>query len=165
MKRFAKSGLLMVLAMALFGIHQGYVSAQEAQTLATKHVLLGTIITGGFPAITLPPGGTYTAVDAPQTVNCPGTTNCTIQADQSAVTTSGTTTNNQAGTCLVIDGNINSVGCFYSGTTPSDGTPVTGTTSQSVSVPHGNHTVQTMAFSNHGAFLEYYNTTYRIYRP
>ena len=162
MKRFGKIGMLVALAMMLVGTYR-YVSAQETNTLATKHVLQGTIITSGFPALTVPPTGS-TPVDAPQTISCGGTTGtCLIQVDHSA-TTESNTTNNQFALCLVLDG-VMVNGCFYTGTTPSDNTPATDYFSENAVVSHGMHTVQTVAESHNGTFVEYFSNTYRVYKP
>lgn len=164
MNRFVKIGLLMALAMALFGTYR-YVSAQEPNTPATKHVLLGTIISTSINSMPLA-ANALTALDSPQTVSCPGTTTCTIQAEQVASTAQGSHAQNGFILCFYVDGSAIPAGCPYVNITPSDGESVMGSVTQGISgVSPGTHTVQTLVKSNFGAKLFFYNTDYRVYRP
>ena len=171
MNRFVKIGLLMALAIELFGPYQ-FVSAQEQQdapATATKHVLQGTYINsgeyttnGGFisPA-------EYFPIDSQLTVSCPGTSGtCSIQADMWVQNGNETFTFNTYSMCLYVDG-VPAPNCASTvGSTPSDGTFAQGSTSEIVgNLKYGNHTVQTKFFSGDGTYVEYYTFNYRVYKP
>lgn len=131
---------------------------------AVKHAGQGVYINSANKATTVS-GGTFTPVDAAITVTCPGTTgNCLLQADQFMQTGQGTTTGNQFALCFYVDGaSVN--GCFFNGSTPSDGSYVMGAASQGISVPHGAHTLQTYIYNASSTYLSFYSFTYRIYKP
>jgi hypothetical protein len=189
MNRLVKMLLLAVVVLALFGASYRYVTAQDEHTqrgsaplstlsvpvptlppaLAPNHVLQRTYFTAGDLNSMPFPAGTQTAVDAPQTITCPGTSGtCTISADI-WVETGNTTTNgspNNFAVCAEVDGGDLSGGCFYAANTPDDGSFVTGTRSDSNGgYTHGNHTVQTFLFTNNGAPVQKFNVTYRVYKP
>ena len=70
---------------------------------AVKHIGNGVYINTGVKAVTIP-AATYTPIDAPITVTCPGTTGtCLLQADQWIQTGFGTTTFNEFAICLYVD--------------------------------------------------------------
>lgn len=163
MNRSVKIGLLVALAMMAVGTYR-YVSAQGTDTLATKHALLATIITRTDGGVNVP-ASMFTAVDAPQTVNCPGTTPCTIQSDE-WVTTSGTTSGNYVATCMFVDG-VEPGDCVTTGITPNGGgIPIVASTSKIWGVRlTGTHTVQTMIFSKFGCLLGYSSSSYHVYKP
>jgi len=178
MNNSAKLSLLAVLTACL--LPSTSVLAQDAQArpplkppvmrlthlppAAVKHAGQGVYINTGNVGTTVA-GGTYTAVDAPITVLCPGTTGtCLLQADEWLQTGQGSTAGNEFALCFYVDGS--SIGsCWYNGSTPADGTYVMGSTSAGKTVTHGSHTVQTFVYSANGAYLSYYNNTYRVYKP
>jgi hypothetical protein len=178
MNKFAKLFLLAVLTAGLLASTS--VLAQDAQgrppvkppvvrlthlpPAAVKHVGGGTYVNTGTYAASIP-AATFTAIDAPITVTCPGTTGtCLLQADQWIQTGAGSTSANEFAICFYVDG-VAVNGCYYNGSTPADSTFVMGTVSQGKTVPHGNHTVQTFLYSQQGAFMNFYNFTYKIFKP
>jgi hypothetical protein len=100
------------------------------------------------------------------TVSCPGTSEtCTIQADMWVENGDATTAGNSNAICLYVDGKP-AVTCGDSGETFSDRSFTQNSSSQSVSgLTHGNHTIQTYFFSVNGAYLGYYASNYRVYKP
>jgi hypothetical protein len=193
MKGFLKVGLLIAVAMALFGTYR-FVSAQNETSfgriqakaptfnkeirakapldavstpldvVSTEHILVGTYLSVGNGAGATVDPATFTPVDTtPTTVFCPGT--CTILANQ-FVQTAGTQSGNNFGICLYVDGLLIPSGCFYSNDTLSDGTFVMGETSNwETGLPAGDHTVQTVIYSHLGCFLGEYNLQYIVYEP
>jgi len=178
MYKSAKLSLLAVLTAGLFA--SASMLAQDAQArpplkppvmrlthlppVAVKHTGNGVYINTGNLATTIP-AATFTAVDAPITVVCPGTSgNCLLQADEWIQTGLGSTTFNEFALCFYVDG-VSIGSCWYNGSTPADGSFVLGTTSAGKTVPHGAHTVQTFVYSINGAYMSYFNNTYRIYKP
>jgi hypothetical protein len=185
MNRLLKVALLMALVIGLFGAYR-YVSAQEEHAqrggapkvnvlvpavpaiAATNHALNRTYITSGNYASTVFPAGS-TAIDSPQTIQCPGTTGtCTIEAVMSVETGLTTTLGSPNNFALgaAVDGSFLDGAQYYVANTPNDGSFVTGTRSTSGSgFLHGFHTVQTFIFSNNGAPVQQYNITYHVYKP
>lgn len=141
---------------------------QGQATLATNEVLARTYFSAGNQGSIFFPAGVYTAVNSPLTINCPGSTSCTIQADM-WVETGNTNTNgtpNNFAICTEVDGTFLQGNCFYSANTPNDLSFVTGTRSdQSSGWSHGNHTIQTFIFTNNGTPVQQYNITYHVYKP
>ena len=181
MNNFAKLTLLAALAAGLLSTS---VSAQDANSsrqgrppinppvfkvnrvppAAVKHVGNGAYINSGVYGTTIL-AATFTPINAAITVTCPGSTGtCLLQADQWIQTGLGTTTFNEFAICLYVDG-VNTGNCWYNGSTPSDTSFVIGTTSSGKTITHGNHVVQSIVYSNNGAFMSYYNFTYKIFKP
>ena len=179
MNNSAKLTLLAVLTAGLFASTS--VFAQDASgarppvkppvmrlthlpPVAVKHGGIGVYINTGNLTTTVAGGG-YTAVDAPITITCPGTSgSCLLQADQFMQVGLGTTTGNEFALCFYVDG-VSIGSCWYNGSAPADSTFVLGSTSAGKSVPHGVHTVQTYIYNTGSTYLSYYNFTYRIYKP
>src|SRR5271169_6284893 len=136
------------------------VFAASAAT-AANHVLKGTYIDSVESYLTIPVE-TLTAVGDPVTVSCPGTGTCTIEADMRVQNFGGTTTGNNFDLCLYVDGKAVDTYCFgYAGVTPSDGSVLMGSSSQSLSgVAAGSHTVQTYFWSAGGCVVQYRHFTY-----
>jgi hypothetical protein len=188
MSRFVKTGLLMVLAFVLLGAYR-YVSAQEEHSQvgkggpppptfnmtltdgpATHHALNTTILTSGTLGGASIPGFTYSAIDAPQTVTCPGTSGtCTIVADHwiEVRNTSGASGGgNITEGCLYVDGTADANCNFIENEAPPDGSwAQTSSSHATAGVPHGTHTVQTFALCGSGCNVAYYQVSYRIYKP
>jgi len=134
---------------------------------ATNHVLKGTYIDSNV-TLTVIPADTLTPIGNAITVSCPGTTGtCTIQADMLAQNGGGSTAGNQFEVCLYVDGKEVDPYCFgYAGVTPSDGTYLLGSSSQTLSgVAAGNHTVQAYFWSANGCNVVYRHFTYNVYKP
>jgi len=188
MNRFVKIGLLMALALALVGSYRFVVVAQEGpsspmspppssapgaqapEVLGTNHVLSRTYINSCIPAGTcglIVPAKTYTAVDAPTTINCaaPIGKTCTLQADQYLTRGSNASAANLDGLCLVVDG-VQSPTCYYSGEATTDYSSTALSVSQGPPpLSRGNHTVQTQVYSIDGESVFLYTMTYRLYVP
>lgn len=173
MNKIFKVGFLAVLAIALFGRYS--VEGQEKDAVidastATNHVVKGIYINSGLDTNN---GGfvspaEYFPVDNQLTVTCPSSTSgtCSIQADMVVQNGNETFTSNTYSMCLVVDGKFAPNCASTVGSTPSDGSYVQGSTSEIVSgLAVGTHTVQTKFFSADGAFMGYYNITYRVYKP
>ena len=179
LNNFAKLTLLAVLTAGLFAstsmlaqdasaarpsVNPPVVRLTHVPPAAVKHIGNGVYINSGVFGTTIA-AATFTPVDAPITVVCPGTSgSCLLQADQWIQTGAGSTTFNEFALCFYVDG-VAVNGCYFNGSTPSDSSFVMGTASQGKSVPHGSHTVQTYIYSLNGAFMNAYNFTYRIYKP
>ena len=179
----------MALALVLFGAYRN-VSAQEeskrgnppasapvshnamAPSFATNHVLERNYLVHGTLNGIFFPANTYTAVDSPLKVQCPGMSGkCTIVADMWVQTGNANAEHNNYAVCLYVDGvNVDkydsSNGCNYTEDTPSDGTAVEGSEENSLSgVALGSHTVQTFLYTNNGTPVFNYNISYHVYKP
>lgn len=134
-------------------------------TLSTAHLLKGTYFNsgnwgGGFFA----GGNVAYPVDNQLTVSCPGTTTCTIEADQ-FVEEGNAPTASSGGLCLDVD-NGGWFYCWDSGY--SQGPNIYGAFSEIFNVSGlkpGSHTVQTWLFSWSGTDLYQYYITYHVYTP
>src|ERR1700675_1898827 len=157
---------LTVLALALLGTYY-HVFAQEesrrgnppasapvsgseiiANVLATNETLSRTYLVHGTKSGTSFPASTFTAVDPALTVQCPGTTKCTITADIEVQTGNSSTSPNNYAVCLYVDGvNVDSSdisnGCHYTADTPISGFVEGVGLNELSGVAAGNHTVQT----------------------
>jgi len=163
MNKLLKLALLLALAVGSIAV---YSYAQEAPQTATNHILKGTYINNGNFNGSIP-AAKYTAIDPQLTVSCPGASGtCTIEADMWVDFGLGPNSFNITTICLVVDG-VQTSGCpFETAETPYDGSHVHSSTSQPVSgLARGTHTVQTFAYAAQGAFIEYYATNYRVYKP
>jgi len=134
-----------------------------------NHILQGTYFSVGNHFSAMAPPATYTPVDNPQTIQCPGSSGtCTIEADMWVETgnTSIGTPNNFA-LCASVDGVfIENGACYYSADTPNDASFVTGTRSDTRGgYAVGSHTVQTYIYTNNGTPVQQYNVSYRVYKP
>jgi len=185
MNRFLKIAGFLALAFALIGA-VSFVSAHSSSgrgrvlatppvfaqhpsdtpQTATKHSLQGTYLSVGNGFGTSIPSFTYTPIDSPVTVTCPGPVgSCTLLANQFLVTQGSSASNNYA-ICLYIDGALISQRCYYTADSPNDGTFVFGSTSNwEVGVPVGAHTMQSVVFSNDGCSYDEYQFQYLVYKP
>ena len=137
---------------------------QVAQTLAptsVKHVLKGTYTSSGIINFTLP-AATFTALDGAQTAVCAVGT-CTLRASMFATSGQDASGGNRA-LCLAVNGGI--VGaCPYSGRSATDGSYSEFGT-QDIDIPFsGSITVQTWAFSDTGATVYMFSSSYAVYKP
>jgi hypothetical protein len=138
---------------------------QVAQTLAptsVKHILKGTYISSGILNFTLP-AATFTALDGAQTAVCPLATPCTLIASMYATSGIDAAGGNRA-LCLSVNGGI--VGaCPYSGRSATDNSySQFGTQDIAISFT-GSISVQTLAFSDTGATVYMFSSTYAVYKP
>jgi hypothetical protein len=188
MNRIFKIALLAACVVGSFGAYR-FVAAQESQagpersrvnfpnfsgqsmaephSVGTNHVLDRTYIANGNYGMFVA-ASTNVQIGPQITVECPGTSGtCTIQADMWIQNGNGSDKKaNENAICLEVDG-VTSSGCPYtSGETPIDGGFVQSSSSQSISgITTGNHTVQTYFSTVDGAQVNYYNSTYRVYKP
>jgi hypothetical protein len=181
MNRFAKSALLMVLLLVLFGSYR-FVSAQETQSpspiavndqenvpseeappaLATDHVLMETYLNQFAATTGIPfPGGSL-AVDPLTSITCPAAIGktCTIEAEiylQAQSNTGG-----RIALTFALDGT--KLSSPYVGTLTSNfamfSWPPTART-----VSRGNHTVQSFLNTDNAGNSGSYNINYRVYVP
>ena len=184
MSRFFRMSVFLTLALALVGT-SSYVLAQDSMsrgarvqaqppvfqvqrsnpTVTPKRVLAGTYLVEGNGLSTPIPAGTFTPIDAALKVNCPGPGKCTLLTNQ-WIATNGSTTGNNFAICFYVDGSLISNGCYYTNDTPSDGTfDQGGTSSWDIGVTHGNHTVQTVVYSNNGCNYQEFQFQYLVYKP
>jgi hypothetical protein len=193
MKRFAKIGVLMTVAIALFGAYR-HVSAQGEQATrfrtravpptfvlqpselpppATKHVLVGTYVnqwTGTSLTLT---ADAFTPIDPVTTITCPGTTgSCLIVSEQWTEVLGGSSCSgagcNGVATCLYVDGVPDSNCDKFDGDLQASSLDLTAfqtTTSHQATVTHGTHTVQTIVNAENGGFTDYWQYQYKVYKP
>jgi len=191
MKKAAKIGCLVAVAIAVFGAY-GYLTAhskhsqagktpftppvfsvlpsEAAPALAKNHALVRNYYTAGTldgAAISVT---THTPVDSLQTVQCPGTSGiCTIIADHwLEVRNPGgeALTGNAVGGCLYVDGVADGNCGFFDDEIPPDGSWAQATSSHHRGgVGLGNHTVQTIIFCLSGCEVSYFHVNYRVYKP
>jgi hypothetical protein len=173
MNRKLKVGFLAVLAIALFGHYKLEGQQKDAVTdtsTATNRVVRGIYINSGLDTNngSFVSPAEYFPVDSQLTVTCPSgaSSTCSIQADMIVQNGNETFSSNTYSMCLIVDGKFAPNCGSTVGSTPSDGTYVQGSTSEIVTgLAEGMHTVQTKFFSADGAFMGYYNITYRVYKP
>jgi hypothetical protein len=135
----------------------------QAQFATFKsEVLKATYISNGDLEATL--GSGDQPVDAVHSIKCAAA--CTIQADGWVESGNESSTFNEVGLCLYVDGALINGGCYFSGEVPADGSYLQ--VSSSIVAPGlsaGTHTVQTHLYSFSGAYIGYYNINYRVYKP
>ena len=152
----ARIKLLFVVAILLSGLN-----AMGQKTLQ------GTYIDQTLSTSTTIPAGTLVAIGNAITVTCTPLfkTGCTLGADMWASNGSGNTSGNQFELCLLVDGVRADPYCYgYQGITPSDGTWVMATSSQSMSgLASGTHTVQAFFWSRNGCTVIGRHFNYMMY--
>ena len=134
-------------------------------TVVKGRKLKSTAISQGFSDAYIPAG--LVALDAPTTLNCPGTTTCTFEADQN-VTLAGPTANNKWLICTQVDGSsMTEPDCLTPlGKVSSNAFYGSGSFAQSQSgISPGSHTVQTFVYTDFGAFLGTHAIVYHVYTP
>jgi hypothetical protein len=164
-----KKMLLLVTVVAL----ASFASAQSSNAMGRKtvtkdfpnsghHTLKNTYINANAADVAEAAG--FNAIDAPTTVLCPGTSGtCIIQADE-WIQLNGAA-GNRVAICFYVDGTAVD-GCYFTGETLADGLFMQQSTSHaSNAVSAGNHTVQTVLYTDVGAFVAFYNFNYRVYKP
>lgn len=183
MNRIFSMSFLLVLALVLAGtsnyaLGQGNASRGakvEAQApvfpvsrvapSSPNHKLVSTHLVEGNGFSTAIPAATFTPIDTPLTVNCPGPGTCTLLTNQ-WVATNGSTASNNFAICFYVDGSVIPNGCYYTNDTPSDGTfDQGGTSSWDIGVTAGHHTVATVVYSNNGCNYQEYQFQYLVYKP
>jgi len=176
MRKLIPICIAVTLAVALFGTHyhvraQGrYVAGspipgQKLPNLppAVNHKLTHTFVDVGAPSAS--DGSGFTAIDSPVSINCGNTAGCTIVVTSFAEPGGQTSTGNLWGICTNLDGSTGAGICTFQGAVPSDGTYVSGSFTNVLTVAHGTHTVQAELYLSSGAILAQYSNTYSQYAP
>ncbi|MGD0417528.1 MAG: hypothetical protein ABSA80_19380 [Terriglobales bacterium] len=164
MNRILKVISLLALAVVSFCVYSGAQATPEATS--TNHVLKGTYITNAQGVIDIT-AKTLTDIGPTLTVSCPGTTGtCTVQADLWIKVNGPSTSGNYIFLCFTVDGSETSGCTESSGETASDGSAMINSTSLSTSgVAAGTHSVQMLFYAYDASVVDYYNATYRVYKP
>lgn len=132
----------------------------NSQVIQSNETLKKTVIVQGSGNITLA-ADAFTPIDPGETIVCPGTKSCTIEATISVQAIG--IFNNPWAICLRVGGAT--APCPYYGILLSN-FPMVGTVTQSYPgfLP-GSHTVQTIVYTNDGGTAFFYNMTYHSYNP
>jgi len=164
------------LAVALFGIHY-HVRAAEQYVMGSpivgqrlpnlppsqNHKLTHTFVDIGAPSAS--DGSGFTAIDSPVTINCGNAAGCTIVVTSFAEPGGQSSSGDAWGICTNLDGTIGAGICTYQGVVPSDGSYVSGSFTNVLTVAKGSHTVQAEIYLIVGATLAQYSNTYSQYAP
>jgi hypothetical protein len=176
MRKLIPICIAIALAVALFGTLY-HVRAEERSVAgspilgqrlpnlppAVNHKLTHTYVDIGAPGAS--DGSGFTAIDSPVTINCGNTAGCTIVVTSFAEPGGQTSSGNAWGICTNLDGTTGAGICTYQGVLPSDGSYVSGSFTNVLTVAHGSHTVQAELFLSAGALLAQYSNTYSQYAP
>ena len=176
MRRLITICVAVTIAIALFGVLH-HVRASEQSLVGRpiqglrppalppnqKHTLVKTYVDVDAPGAS--DGSGFTAIDSPVTVNCGNTAGCTIVVTSFAEPGGQSTSGDAWGICTNLDGTIGAGICTYQGVVPSDGSFVSGSFTNVLSVAKGKHTVQAEIYLISGAILAQYSNTYNVYVP
>jgi hypothetical protein len=176
MRKLIPICIAVALAIALLGTHY-HVRAEEQHVVgspilgqrlpnlppAVNHKLTHTYVDIGAPDASDASG--FTAIDSPVTINCGSTAGCTIVVTSFAEPGGQSSSGNAWGICTSLDGTVGAGICTYQGVLPTDGSFVSGSFTNVLSVAHGTHTVQAELFLDSGAQLAQYSNTYSQYAP
>jgi hypothetical protein len=176
MRKLIPICIAVALAIALLGTHY-HVRAEERYVVgspilgqrlpnlppAVNHKLTHTYVDVGAPGAS--DGSGFTAIDSPVTINCGNTAGCTIVVTSFAEPGGQTSSGNAWGICTNLDGSNGAGICTYQGVLPSDGSYVSGSFTNVLTVTHGSHTVQAELYLTSGAILAQYSNTYSQYAP
>jgi len=176
MRKLIPICIAVALAIALFGTLY-HVRAEEQHVVgspilgqkppnlppAQNHKLTHTFVDIGAPDAS--DGAGFTAIDSPVTINCGNSAGCTIVVTSFAEPGGQTTSGNAWGICTNLDGTNGAGICTYQGVLPSDGSYVSGSFTNVLTVAHGSHTVQAELYLSAGALLAQYSNTYSQYAP
>jgi hypothetical protein len=168
--------IAVALAIALLGTHY-HVRAEEQHVVgspilgqrlpnlppAVNHKLTHTYVDIGAPEAS--DGSGFTAIDSPVTINCGNTAGCTIVVTSFAEPGGQSSSGDAWGICTNLDGTIGAGICTYQGVVPSDGSYVSGSFTNVLTVAQGHHTVQAEIYLTIGATLAQYSNTYSVYVP
>lgn len=128
-----------------------------------NHKLTHTYVDVGAPDVSEASG--FTAIDSPVNITCGHAAGCTIVVTSFAEPGGQTSSGNQWGICTSLDGTNGAGICTYQGTLPSNGTFISGSFTNVLTVSQGSHTVQAELFLDGGAELAQYSNTYSQYAP
>ena len=176
MRKLIPICIAVALAIALLGTHY-HVRAEERYVVgspilgqrlpnlppAVNHKLTHSYVDVGAPSAS--DGSGFTAIDSPVTINCGNSAGCTIVVTSFAEPGGQTSSGNAWGICTNLDGTIGAGICTFQGVLPSDGSFVSGSFTNVLSVAKGTHTVQAELFLDATATLAQYSNTYSQYAP
>jgi hypothetical protein len=176
MRKLIPICIAVALAIALFGtryhvraegryVAGSPIAGQKAPNLpaAQNHKLTHTYVDIGAPGAS--DGSGFTAIDSPVTITCFNTAGCTIVVTSFAEPGGQTSSGNAWGICTSLDGSTGAGICTYQGVVPSDGSYVSGSFTNVLTVAKGSHKVQAELFLTSGAILAQYSNTYSQYAP
>jgi hypothetical protein len=177
MKKLVTIAVTVAVVITLFGAYYhvraqagarpyGSIKSQASTAppaVLTSHTLITSYIDQGTPDTSL--GSGFTAMDGPVTINCSNVAGCTVEAVSAAEVGANSGASNQWAICNQLDGSFSGI-CTFQATLPTNGTYLTGTLNNSMSMAVGTHTVQSFAYTTGGgAILAQYSNTYHLYKP
>jgi hypothetical protein len=176
MRKLIPICITVALAVALLGTRY-HVRAEEQHVVgspiqgqrlpnvppAVNHKLTHTFVDIGAPDASDAAG--FTAIDSPVTITCGNTAGCTIVVTSFAEPGGQSSSGNAWGICTNLDGTIGAGICTFQGVLPSDGSFVSGSFTNVLSVAKGTHTVQAELYLTSAAELAQYSNTYSQYAP
>ena len=176
MRKLIPICIAVALAMAVLGTHYR-VRADEQHVAGSpilgqkppnlpptqNHKLTHTYVDVGAPGAS--DGVGFTPIDSPVTITCGNTAGCTIVVTSFAEPGGQTSSGDSWGICTNLDGTIGAGICTFQGVLPSDGSYVSGSFTNVLTVTHGTHTVQAELYLTSGALLAQYSNTYSQYIP
>jgi hypothetical protein len=176
MRKLIPICIAMALALALFGaryhvraegryVAGSPIPGQKLPNLPSveNHKLTHTFVDIGAPGAS--DGSGFTAIDSPVKINCGDTAGCTIVVTSFAEPGGQSSSGNLWGICTSLDGKNGAGICTFQGVVPSDGTYVSGSFTNVLTVAKGTHTVQAELYLTDGALLAQYSNTYSQYAP
>jgi len=176
MRKLITISVGVAIAIGLFGVHHPVRAAGNdlvgrpilgdgpAKLPPTQnHKLIKTYVDVGAPDAT--DGSGFTAIDSPVTVNCGNAAGCTIVVTSFAEPGGQSSSGDSWGICTSLDGVIGAGICTFQGVVPSDGSYISGSFTNVLSVAKGKHTVQAEVYLSVGATLAQYSNTYDVYIP
>ena len=139
---------------------------QEPAAVSVKHITLNSVIDYGLGGAML--GPVHNTIDTTNIV-CPSTATkgCTV-GFESMVQVGGNSASTKTpwAICHRVDGVLTNPTCPVQGVVPTDGSYVTGTSLQNLTVGIGTHTVTTDVWlGNNGATLGTWQSNYATYTP
>ena len=143
---------------------RGHLNTQVHPNAAVNEKLTSSALTRsntiGFP---ISGGNVVVPIDSATTLNCKGTTPCTIEADMSVELQNATTSMSHVSICVEIDGNLT---CPYTSEVSADGLYNTYSMIQNApGITPGLHTVQTVVISPQALNGAFAYSTYHVYKP
>ena len=176
MRKLITICVAVAVAIALFGVHYHVRAAGQyvvgrpiqGQSLPNLppsqiHRLVRTYADIGAPSAS--DGSGFTAIDSPVKIYCGNAAGCTIVVTSFAEPGNQTSSGDRWGICTNLDGSNGAGICTFQGALPSDGSFVSGSFTNVLTVAHGTHTVQAELYLSSGAILAQYSNTYSQYAP
>jgi len=132
------------------------------QIQAAHHKLVDTVIAGGYSGAALSPG--FNAIDSGETINCPNSGKCTLEANMT-VQALGSGSSNSWAICFYVVDLGSYATCPYIGYLSSTYYQTESINAAQVSLPPGPHVVQTQVYTANGGTAYNYSMTYHAYKP